>query len=138
MLIFLGSNPCEDLAFSEFYASQFRLSQLRGTDPRRTITSVISMHGSVPRKNTRSKINVILAGKMAKKRNKAQKKRHKPYTGEEAAIKGVKVTKVTAVKKSPIREWWDTKRKVLAVWLALLGLLLIVGWLLSAFFSWIF
>lgn len=43
--------------------------------------------------------------------NKQKKKRNKAYTGVDAAITRPKVTKISAVHRNPVSQWWfDHKR----------------------------
>ena len=43
--------------------------------------------------------------------NKQKKKRNKVYRGEEASTNRPSITRVSAVKRSPIKQWWvDHKR----------------------------
>lgn len=57
---------------------------------------------------------------------KTKKKRTKKYHGVDAAIDKPHVTRIVAVKKSPLRSWYDDHRNRLAGWGVLIGILFIV------------
>lgn len=76
---------------------------------------------------------------MSKSKSSAQrKKRDKQYTGKDAAIKGEKVTKITAVKKSKFQEYWQDNKARLITSMIQLGLLLFISFVIWLILSWIF
>lgn len=66
--------------------------------------------------------------------NKSKKKRNKPYTGTDAA-RGPVVHRYTAEVKSPLREWWDSKKRVIKWSAGIGGGAIITIWLLIEFFA---
>ena len=61
---------------------------------------------------------------------KHKKKRTKKYTGTDAAVRQPVVTKVTAVKRSPLQLWWLDRRRFLKPVLTTSAVVLVVVWLL--------
>lgn len=64
--------------------------------------------------------------------NKQKKKRNKAYTGVDAAVSRPIVTKISAVNRNPVSQWWfDHKRiarpVIIAVLIALGITVLIIG-----------
>lgn len=64
--------------------------------------------------------------------NKQKKKRNKAYTGVDAAITRPIVTKISAVNRNPVSQWWfDHKRIarpiIIAVVIAAVITILIIG-----------
>ena len=76
---------------------------------------------------------------MSKKRANAQKKRRtKRYSGEDAAVSGTKVTRVTAPERSRLGEWFhDNKRRLLA-YAVIVAIVTIFYFLFSWLFSIVF
>lgn len=72
--------------------------------------------------------------------SKRPKKRNKPYKGEDAKITAPKVTRVKAVVRSPLGEWWHTRKKTVKLTSMIGGGAIIVIWLiyegLRAIFRW--
>ena len=62
--------------------------------------------------------------------NKQKKKRNKQYRGQEAAMTRPAVTRITAVNRSKIGQWWFDRKRVLkpvliaTLVLAVLGILI--------------
>ncbi len=42
---------------------------------------------------------------------KQKKKRNKQYTGADASVKQPTITKLTAVKRNPVQQWWLEKKQ---------------------------
>ncbi len=62
--------------------------------------------------------------------NKQKKKRNKPYRGVDAAIDKPVITRIAAVHRNPVSQWWfDHKRIAKPVSIAS-GIVLVVGWLI--------
>jgi hypothetical protein len=61
---------------------------------------------------------------------KQKKKRNKQYTGADASVKQTTVTKVTAVKRNFIQQWWLEKKQFAKPALIAAGVIVIVIWLL--------
>ncbi len=70
-------------------------------------------------------------------RTKPKKKRHKPYTGTDAA-KAPTVHHYVAEPKSPVREWWDGHKRAIKLTIYIGGGTLLVLWLLIEFFRMVF
>jgi hypothetical protein len=62
--------------------------------------------------------------------SKNRKKRNKPYTGVDAAPAGPTVHRYVAVQRSPLGEWWHTRKKAVILGLKIAGITAIVAWLL--------
>ncbi len=75
---------------------------------------------------------------MSNRANSTKKKRNKRYTGEGAATQGVHVTRVTAVKKNPIQQFWIDKKVQIIGLSVISGVLLVVGYGVFALVTWIF
>lgn len=43
---------------------------------------------------------------------KQKKKRNKPYTGEGASISQPIVTRISAVHRHPLKQWWFEKKRI--------------------------
>ena len=69
--------------------------------------------------------------------SKKQKKRNKPYTGEDAASRPV-VHRYQAVVRSPIAEWWHDNKKRLRTYGIVGGVALVVTFLIVELVSLIF
>jgi hypothetical protein len=61
---------------------------------------------------------------------KQKKKRNKQYTGVNASIKQPTITKVTAVKRNFVHQWWLEKKQFAKPALIAAGVVVIVVWLL--------
>lgn len=66
--------------------------------------------------------------------SKPKKKRNKQYTGSDAA-RGPVVHRYSAEVKSPIREWWDGKKRIVKWTAGIGGGGIIAVWLLVEFFA---
>lgn len=44
--------------------------------------------------------------------NKTKKKRNKQYRGSDAAMSRPSVTRITAANRSPIKQWWFEKKRI--------------------------
>jgi len=64
---------------------------------------------------------------------KQKKKRNKQYTGVDAT-RGPVVHRYTAEAKSPLREWWDGKKRIIKWTAGIGGGAIVVVWLLIEFF----
>lgn len=62
--------------------------------------------------------------------SKNRKKRNKPYTGADAAPAQPVVHRYVAVQRSPLGEWWHTRKKAIILSLKIGGVVLVVAWLL--------
>lgn len=60
---------------------------------------------------------------------KKTKKRNKPYTGSNAAMKKPSVTKVEAVNRSKPKQWWFDNKKRMKPLFITLGVIFIIIWL---------
>jgi hypothetical protein len=65
------------------------------------------------------------------------KKRNKPYTGEDAAVKP-SVTRYTAVVRSPLGQWWHEKKKTVKITSMVAGGSVIFIYLMWEFFNLVF
>ena len=61
---------------------------------------------------------------------KQKKKRSKAYTGVNAKITHPSVTRVTAVKRNRIQQWWFDNKRIAKPVLITVGIVLIVVWLI--------
>jgi len=61
---------------------------------------------------------------------KQKKKRNKVYTGADAAISRPIITKVAAVDRSKVGQWWFDRKKILKPTLITSGVVLIIIWLI--------
>jgi hypothetical protein len=68
---------------------------------------------------------------------KQKKKRTKHYTGRDA-VQGPTVHRYTAEAKSPLREWWDTRKRLIKYVVYIGGGAIIAIWLLVELFRMIF
>lgn len=57
------------------------------------------------------------------------KKRNKKYTGADAAVTKPNVTRVTAVVRSPIGEWWHDNKKRVRMIAMIAGGVIVFGYL---------
>ncbi|HKX72932.1 MAG TPA: hypothetical protein VJM32_02885 [Candidatus Saccharimonadales bacterium] len=62
--------------------------------------------------------------------SKKNKKRNKPYTGADAAPSQPVVHKYIAVQRSPLGEWWHTRKKGIILGAKIGGVSIIVAYLL--------
>lgn len=70
--------------------------------------------------------------------SRKHKKRNKPYTGEDAAIKQPVVHRYTAKVRSPLGQWWHENQRMAKIFGAIGGGVLVVGYLLFELFNIIF
>lgn len=62
--------------------------------------------------------------------NKQKKKRNKQYTGVDAALTRPAITKISAVNRSKIGQWWFDRKKVLKPILIGAAIVIAIIWLL--------
>lgn len=62
--------------------------------------------------------------------NKQKKKRNKPYRGVDAAIDKPILTRISAVHRNPVNQWWFDHKRVAKPVLIISGIVLAVGWLI--------
>ena len=60
--------------------------------------------------------------------NKAKKKRNKKYQGADAAVTKPSVTRVTAVNRSKIGQYWFDNKKILKPVLIGVGVVALIAW----------
>jgi hypothetical protein len=61
---------------------------------------------------------------------KQKKKRNKTYTGADASVARPVITRIQAVKRNKVQQWWFDKKKIAKPVLIATGILLVVIWLL--------
>lgn len=61
---------------------------------------------------------------------KQKKKRNKVYTGADAKITRPSVTRVTAVKRNRVQQWWLDNKRIAKPVLIAAGVAVIVVWLI--------
>lgn len=61
---------------------------------------------------------------------KQKKKRNKVYTGVDASVTRPVVTRIQAVKRNKVQQWWFDRKKVAKPVLIAAGVLLVVVWLI--------
>jgi hypothetical protein len=61
---------------------------------------------------------------------KQKKKRSKVYTGADAKITRPSITRVTAVKRNRVQQWWLDNKRIAKPVLIAVGVILIVVWLI--------
>jgi hypothetical protein len=61
---------------------------------------------------------------------KQKKKRNKVYQGVDASISRPIVTKITAVKRNRVQQWWFEKKRVAKPALIIGGVAIVIAWLL--------
>jgi hypothetical protein len=66
--------------------------------------------------------------------NKQKKKRNKVYTGVDAAIDRPVVTRISAVNRSKIGQWWFDHKKIARPILITLGIVIGLTWLIIELF----
>lgn len=62
--------------------------------------------------------------------NKQKKKRNKVYRGVDAAITKPVITRIAAVNRNPVGQWWFDHKKIAKPVLIAAGVVLIVGYLI--------
>lgn len=62
--------------------------------------------------------------------NKAKKKRNKQYTGIDAAMTKPSITKITAVNRSKVGQWWFDNRRIAKPILIAVGVIAGIIWLI--------
>lgn len=62
--------------------------------------------------------------------NKQKKKRNKVYTGADAAVTRTTVTRISAVNRSKIGQWWFDNKRIARPVLIVSGIVIVVGWLI--------
>lgn len=60
---------------------------------------------------------------------KQKKKRNKVYTGADAAITRPTITRIEAVNRNKVSQWWFEKKRVAKPTLIAAGVVLVVIWL---------
>lgn len=60
---------------------------------------------------------------------KQKKKRSKVYTGTDAKITRPSITRVTAVKRNRVQQWWIDNKRIAKPVLIAAGVILVVVWL---------
>jgi hypothetical protein len=61
---------------------------------------------------------------------KQKKKRNKAYTGQDASISRPIVTRISAVKRNKVQQWWFEKKRIAKPVLITAGIVIVVVWLL--------
>lgn len=62
--------------------------------------------------------------------NKQKKKRDKPYRGADAAITKPVVTRISAVHRNPVNQWWFDNKRLAKPILIATGVVVVVAWLI--------
>lgn len=62
--------------------------------------------------------------------SRKNKKRNKPYTGADAVPSQPVVHRYVAVQRSPLGEWWHTRKKTVILIAKIVGIGIVVAWLL--------
>ena len=62
--------------------------------------------------------------------NKQKKKRNKQYQGADAALQRPVVTKISAVNRSKLGQWWFDRKRVLKPVLIAAAVIIILIWLI--------
>jgi hypothetical protein len=62
---------------------------------------------------------------------KQKKKRNKTYTGVDASTPRPIVTRISAVRRNKIQQWWFEKKRIAKPVLIALGVAIVVIWLIS-------
>jgi hypothetical protein len=60
---------------------------------------------------------------------KQKKKRNKVYTGADASISRPVVTRISAVKRNRIQQWWFEKKRIAKPVLIAVAVVIVVVWL---------
>jgi hypothetical protein len=61
---------------------------------------------------------------------KQKKKRNKVYTGQDASVTRPVVTRISAVKRNKVQQWWFEKKRIAKPVLITAGVAIVVVWLL--------
>lgn len=64
---------------------------------------------------------------------KQKKKRNKKYTGRDAAMTRPSITRVQAVNRSRLGQWWHDRKRVLKPILIVSTVVIVVVWLIVEF-----
>lgn len=70
--------------------------------------------------------------------SKKTKKRNKKYTGTDAKVDRPNVTRVQAVSRSPAKQWWHDRKRILKPVIIVVIVVAIVVWLLVELIRMIF
>lgn len=62
---------------------------------------------------------------------KTKKKRNKAYTGVDAAITRPVITRVTAVNRSKLGQWWFDRKRILKPILITSAIIILIVWLIA-------
>jgi hypothetical protein len=62
--------------------------------------------------------------------NKQKKKRNKVYRGVDAAITKPVITRIAAVNRNPVSQWWFDHKKIAKPILIAAGVVIVVGYLI--------
>jgi hypothetical protein len=62
--------------------------------------------------------------------NKVKKKRNKQYRGADAALTKPSVTRISAVNRSKLGQWWFDRKRILKPVLITSGIIVLVVWLI--------
>lgn len=62
---------------------------------------------------------------------KQKKKRNKVYTGQDASVSRPVVTRISAVKRNKVQQWWFEKKRIAKPVLITAGVVIVVVWLLT-------
>jgi hypothetical protein len=61
---------------------------------------------------------------------KQKKKRNKVYTGVDASVARPVITRIHAIKRNKVQQWWFDRKKIAKPVLIAVGIAIIVIWLL--------
>lgn len=61
---------------------------------------------------------------------KQKKKRNKVYTGQDASVTRPVVTRISAVKRNKVQQWWFEKKRIAKPVLITAGVVTVIVWLL--------
>lgn len=61
---------------------------------------------------------------------KQKKKRNKAYTGADAAVTRPTITRIEAVNRNKVSQWWFEKKRVAKPALIAAGVVFVIGWLI--------
>lgn len=62
--------------------------------------------------------------------NKQKKKRNKPYRGVDAAIEKPVITRIAAVHRNPVSQWWFDHKRIAKPIIIAVVIALLVAWLI--------
>ncbi|MES2630495.1 MAG: hypothetical protein V4611_00885 [Patescibacteria group bacterium] len=62
--------------------------------------------------------------------NKQKKKRNKPYRGVDAAMDRPVVTRISAVHRNPVNQWWFDHKRIAKPVLIVAAIVLVIAWLI--------